>query len=158
MDKETLTPINTTEEIAPKLSDASQNNEDKSQQRRLIIGFALVGIILIGLLVLAIIYLVNPTTPTTRIRDIVIIFMALEFLVVGAALVILIIQVASLINLLQNEVKPILETTNETSRTLRGTALFLSDNLVEPVIKLGGYVASMQRVMSFIGLIRKPKD
>lgn len=158
MDNETHTPINSTEEIVPKLPDASQNNVDKSQQRRLIIGFALAGIIIIGLLVLAIIYLVNPTTPTTRIRDIVIIFMALEFLVVGAALVILIIQLASLINLLQNEVKPILENTNETSRTLRGTALFLSDNLVEPVIKLGGYVASMQRVMSLIGLIRKPKD
>jgi hypothetical protein len=74
-----------------------------------------------------------------------IIFMAFESLVIGAALIILVIQVASLINLLQNEVKPILDATNETVNTLRGTTTFLSENLVEPVIKLNSYLAGLRR-------------
>lgn len=158
MEKETHSLQYTTSETPPALVDASINSEENRRHRLVKIGLVIACLILIGLLVSAVIYLVNPGTPTTRIRDILIILMALEFLVVGAALIILIVQLASLINLLQNEVKPILESTNETSRTLRGTALFLSDNLVEPVIKLSGYVASMQRIMSFVGFVRKPKE
>ena len=75
---------------------------------------------------------------TARVRDIFIIFMAFESLIIGVALVILIVQLALLTNLLQNEIKPIIDSTNETVNTVRGTATFLSDNLAEPVIKLNG--------------------
>src|SRR4051812_11346723 len=54
---------------------------------------------------------------TQTLRDIFIIFMALESLIIGAALVVLIMQIASLINLLNNEIKPALEATNETIAT-----------------------------------------
>jgi hypothetical protein len=157
MDKDTHFQANQNEESALDTEVSTTNSQESRKQRTILLVLIFVGLIFIGLLVTAVIYLANPATPTTRIRDIFIIIMALEFLVVGAALIILIIQLASLINLLQNEVKPILESTKETSQTLRGTALFLSDNLVEPVIKLSGYVASMQRMMSLFGFIRKPK-
>jgi hypothetical protein len=135
-------------------STPSPKPADSRNQRLIGIGLIVGGLILVGLLVAGVIYLINPATPTTRIRDILIIFMALEFLIVGAALIVLIVQLATLINLLQNEVKPILESATEASNTLRGTAVFLSDNLAEPVIKLQGYVAAMQRMMGFIRLIR----
>jgi hypothetical protein len=69
--------------------------------------------VLLVVLVLAVIFLLNPSTPTEKIRDVFIIFMALESLVLGVALVILIVQLARLINLLQNELKPIIGSTNE---------------------------------------------
>jgi len=81
--------------------------------------------------------------------------MALESLLIGAALVVLIIQLASLINLLQNEVKPILKSTSDTVNTLRGTTEFLSENLVEPVIKLNSYLAGLRKVIDLLGIIRK---
>lgn len=112
-------------------------------------------LILLALVVLAVIYLASPTAPTEKIRDIFIILMALEFLVVGLALIILVIQLATLINLLQNEVKPILESTNETASTLRGTAVFLSDHLVEPVIELSAYLAGLGRLKNLIDIARK---
>jgi len=112
------------------------------------------GLILLAVMVAAIIFLLNPSTPTGKIRDIFIIFMALETLVLGLTLVILIVQIARLINLLQNEIKPILESTNETVNTLRGTTTFLSENLVEPVIKLNEYLAALQKMLSLIGLAR----
>lgn len=86
-----------------------------------------------------------PEGTTARVRDIFIIVMALESLVLGVGLIVLILQVATLINLLQNEIKPILDSTSETVNHLRGTTQFLSNNLVEPVIKLNEYMAGMKK-------------
>jgi hypothetical protein len=70
------------------------------------------------------------------------------------ALVVLLVQLASLINLLQNEVRPILKATSETVNSLRGTADFLGESVVEPVIKLNGYLASIRRVLELMGIKR----
>jgi amino acid permease len=135
-----------------------QVETQKSQERQMktIMGavIAAVVVILIGL-GFAVYALLQPGTPTERIRDIFIIIVALESLVIGVALVILLVQLASLINLLQNEVRPILQATNETINTLRGTAEFLGESVVEPVIKLNGYLASIQRVLELMGLKQK---
>jgi hypothetical protein len=130
-------------------------SEQEQKTRRIMIAVIVGGIIILAALVLAVIVLMQPTTPTDRIRDVFIIIVALESLVIGVALIILIIQLASLINLLQNEVRPILTATNETVNTLRGTAEFLGENMVEPVIKLNGYLAGMSRVIELMGFRKK---
>jgi hypothetical protein len=107
----------------------------------------LIAAIIVGLIVTAIFFLSKADISTTsRIRDIFIIFMAFESIIIGVALVVLVVQVSTLINLLQNEVKPILKSTKETVDTLKGTTEFLSSNLVEPVIKLNGYLAGMKQL------------
>jgi ABC-type dipeptide/oligopeptide/nickel transport system permease component len=128
----------------------------REQQMKTIIAAVIVAavVILTGL-GFAVYVLLQPGTPTDRIRDIFIIIVALESFVIGIALVILLIQLASLINLLQNEVRPIIQATNETINTLRGTAEFLGESVVEPVIKLNGYLASIQRVLELMGLKQK---
>ena len=128
----------------------------KVRRQRWIMAGIIVGVIVIlAAIVTAIYFLLQPGSPTGTIRDIFIIFMAVESLIIGAALVILIIQVASLINLLQNEVKPILESTTETVNTLRGTTQFLSENLVEPVIKLNSSLAGLRKILELLGVKRK---
>ncbi|HNZ01434.1 MAG TPA: hypothetical protein PKL21_05310 [Anaerolineaceae bacterium] len=117
-----------------------------------VILFAILILVLLGLLIFGVIMLVKAGPETAAlVRDIFIIFMALVFLLLSASLVILIIQLATLINLLQNEIKPILESTHETVNTLKGTTTFLSNNLVEPVIKLNESLAGLKR---FFDLIR----
>jgi MFS family permease len=125
------------------------------QTRTLVVGAIVAGVVLIAILVLAVYVLLQPGTPTERWRDIFIIMVALESLVIGVALVVLLIQLASLINLLQNELRPILDATSETVNTLRGTAAFLGESLVEPVIKLNGYLASVRRVLELMGIKQK---
>jgi hypothetical protein len=116
----------------------------------------LVAAITVGLIVSAIFFLSKADLSTTsRIRDIFIIFMAFESIVIGVALVVLVVQVSTLINLLQNEVKPILKSTKETVDTLKGTTEFLSSNLVEPVIKLNGYLAGMKQLFDLFKIKRK---
>jgi nitrate reductase gamma subunit len=125
------------------------------KQRWIIAGVIAGVVIVLALLVLAVIALSRNPAAAANVRDIFIIFMALESLLVGAALVVLIIQLASLINLLQNEVKPILKSTNETVNTLRGTSEFLSENLVEPVIKLNSYLAGLKKLFDLFGVKTK---
>lgn len=136
------------------IEEAAQR-ETERRQRTIVITAVIFLILLVAGIIAAIIGLLQPNTPTEKIRDIFIIFMALESLLIGVALIILIVQFASLINLLQNEVRPILDATNETVNHLRGTAEFLGENVVEPVIKLNGYLAGMQRMLELLGIKKK---
>ena len=114
------------------------------------IGAALGALILLALLVGVVYYLLQPTTPTARIRDVFLIFLALEVFLIGLALFVLVVQLAILINLIQNEIQPILRSTQETVNTVRGTTEFLSQRLVEPVIKLNEYLAMFQQIGGFV--------
>lgn len=132
---------------------------EKKDNKGVIIGISIAAIILIGGLIAFAVFLLRGDSGTTeKIRDVFIIFMALESMVIGLALIILIVQLAQLSNLLQNEVKPILDSTQETVSTLRGTTRFLSDNLVEPVIKLNQYLAGLQAITKFVRPARKRKQ
>ena len=125
------------------------------QQRLLIAGLVILGIVLLGGGIFAIIYLLQPGAPTELLRDIFIIVLALEFMVIGLALVILLVQLARLINLLQNEVRPILRSTSQAANTLRGTASFLSQNLVGPVMKVNSTIAALRRAADMLNFGRK---
>ena len=127
------------------------------EQKRVMVYVGLAVLVILVLTGLSIYYLGfrADAGQVTRIRDIFIIFMALQSLLTGLALVVLLVQVTRLINLLQNEIKPILDSTNETVSTLRGTTAFLSNNLVEPVIKLNEYLAGFAQLLQVMGLMRK---
>ncbi len=113
--------------------------------------FVILAVVLLGLLVFGIVMLaLAPEGTTARVRDIFIIFMALESLILGVGLIILIVQLATLINLLQNEIKPILDSTNQTVSNLKGTTQFLSNNLVEPIMKLNEYLAGLKKLFEII--------
>ena len=147
----TSTPIVPNEEILA-LPESEVNGQNKATMIVLII----VAVLILGLLIWGAIFLFSSKPDvTSQIRDVFIIFMALESLVIGVALVILIIQIAILTNLLQNEIKPILDTTNETVNTLKGTVKFVSDNMAEPVIKLNEYLAALKKFMDILRPGRK---
>jgi hypothetical protein len=134
----------------------SASSPSTSGSRARIWMFVAIGVVILAVIIgLAVLLLNQSSEVTSRIRDVFIILMALESIVIGVAMVILITQIAILINLLQNEIKPILQTTNETVNTLRGTTVFLSNNLVEPVIKLNEYLAGLKRLLDLIGLTRR---
>jgi hypothetical protein len=131
--------------------------EMSPEEKRILVYIGLGLLVLLIFTGLAIYYLgfVATLGEVTRIRDIFIIFLALQSLLTGLALVVLMVQVTRLVNLLQNEIKPILDSTNETVSTLRGTSAFLSSNLVEPVIKLNEYLAGFSQILYVMGLSRK---
>ena len=126
---------------------------EKERKQKMIVTSIIAGIVFILVLLgVAIFFLLQPATPTDKIRDVFIIVVALESLVIGVALIVLIVQLASLINLLQNEVRPILHATSETVNTLRGTVEFLGEEVIEPVMKLSGYLAGLKRMLELMGI------
>ena len=151
---ETNAPVSDKPAAAPETS-GLVTAEDKENRRRLVMLSAIAVVVVLAIIGAAIFLLNQPSETTAKVRDVFIIFMALESLVIGVALVILIIQISILTNLLQNEIKPILTSTNETVSTLRGTVIFLSDNLVEPVMKLNEYLAGIKRFGDIIFPRRK---
>ncbi len=138
--------------------ETAPTNEDelarlqRRRQRWMVVGFVAAIVVILAAIAAAVYGLTRDAETTSNIRDIFIIFMAFESLIIGAALVILVIQVASLINLLQNEIKPILKATTDTVNNLRGTTEFLSENLVEPVIKLNSYLAGLRKILNLFKL------
>lgn len=138
------------------LTEAQEGAAKENENRRAIIVLVVVVVFLVISLIAGLVAIsLAPAEQTAKIRDIFIIIMAFESLVIGAALVILIIQIATLMNLLQNEIKPIMDATNETVNTLRGTTAFLSENMVEPVVKLNARLAGLQRFIELLGIKRK---
>ena len=92
---------------------------------------------------------------TSMVRDIFIIILAFESLLIGTALIILVIQLAVLTNLIQNEVKPIITSTKETISNLKGTSEFISKRAVSPIISVSSSLAGVRKLFEIIGFIRK---
>ncbi|GAP06986.1 MAG TPA: hypothetical protein DEQ80_06560 [Anaerolinea thermolimosa] len=119
--------------------------------RKAPIGWIIGLVVVLAVIITGVVLLLRADNDTTaRVRDVFIIFMALESLVIGVALVILIVQLATLINLLNNEIRPIIHATNDTVNTIKGTVVFLSDNLSEPVIKLNETLAAIAKFFQIV--------
>lgn len=132
-------------DAAKKQLSSIQNSQ--TGNKKFVIISIIVLIAIIALVVIASIFLLKPENSdvTEQLRDVFIIFMALESLIIGIALVVLIIQLATLINLIQNEIRPIINSTSETVNTLKGTAKFVSNNLTEPIIKVNQLAAMIKK-------------
>lgn len=145
---EPITPSNDT----PPPSDTVPSG-DKIPTLWIVLGVVIVLLLIAGI-IFAVNVMINNPAQTETFRDIMIIFMAFVFLFIGLALIILLVQLARLTNLLQYEIRPILEATNETVGSLRGTTQFLSDNLVAPVVKANSSFAALRRAIELFGFSR----
>jgi hypothetical protein len=91
------------------------------------------------------------------LRDLAILILAIESIVIGVLLAILTIQVWRLVRLLRDEIKPILQSTQETVGTVRGTATFLGNHLVRPVVQVAGYASGVREAVRTLAGFRRPR-
>lgn len=115
-------------------------------QRIIIIAAAGLGGVIVLLFVIGLLFAlfsdVEATAPRIQIiRDVFIIIMSLEFILIIAALAVLILQIARIVNLLQSEVKPVIDNAKETVNTAKGTVEFVGSNVSEPVVKTSAFLA-----------------
>jgi hypothetical protein len=82
------------------------------------------------------------------LRDLSIVIVALEVIVINVMLAVLIVQITRLTRLLRDEVMPILYSTQETVSTVRGTATFVGDRVVQPVVKISSFSAGLRGAVS----------
>jgi hypothetical protein len=112
------------------------------------VGIAAAVVVLLAIVGAATYGLVTHPVVTSVLRDVAIIVLALVTITIGLFLVILIFQLQSLIVLLRQEIKPILESTNETVSTVRGTTSFVSETLVQPMITAASYASAVRQTLS----------
>lgn len=114
--------------------------------------FGLIGgvVLVIALIALVVVLLYSNPVQTAIIRDIFIIALAFTSFLIGLLMLVLIFQLQSMIALLRNEIKPMLTNANETVNTVRGTAVFVSDNLVRPTINLASFIAGLKGVQQAV--------
>ncbi|MCY3581738.1 MAG: hypothetical protein OXG92_07460 [Chloroflexi bacterium] len=109
---------------------------------------AVLGILLIlGLLVAALVAALTAADtwmPVIRIfRDVILIILLLESVLLIAAFAILLLQVAGFFIMLRAEIAPILANARETARLGKATATFMNDNAVDPLIQLKSFLAGL---------------
>ena len=117
---------------------------------------ALIGILVVVIVLLVVMcyFLFNAPRETEIIRDISVIVLALESIVVLLLLGVVIGMLWWLIQTLERKITPILDTTNETVKnvsetvnTVRGTTTFVSDTVVSPIIKVVSYATGVKRAV-----------
>ena len=115
---------------------------------------ALVGVLVVVIVLLvAMCYLLfTHAEATAVIRDISVIILALESIVVLLLLGVVIGMIWWLIQTLEKKITPILDATNktvsnvnETVNSVRGTATFMSDTVVSPVIRVVSYASGVKK-------------
>ncbi len=83
-------------------------------------------------------------------RDIAIIVVALVTIVIGVILIVLVLEVLSLVRMLREDIKPILQSADETARTVRGTTTFVSENFVTPLVRVSGFASGVMEALRII--------
>ena len=87
---------------------------------------------------------------SATVRDIAIILVALEILIMNALLVILIWQVWRLVKMISMEVKPVIRDGQETVGTVKGSAEFVSTSFISPLITTTSRLAGILRSVKVI--------
>ncbi len=145
------TPVEMPEEIQEAIPVEAPEGKPPQQEglsNRQIAGMVLIGLVVLVVIGLTLYGLVTHPPLTEVLRDISIIAMALLTLVIGLFLIVLIFQLQSLIALLRDEIKPILDSANETANTVRGTTTFVSDAVVTPMIHIASLAAGIGQTFS----------
>jgi hypothetical protein len=119
------------------------------------VGVTVIIILMVALLIGVLWLAQNYPTQIESVRDIFIIALALESCLGGIVLILMLIMLIRLFNTLEFEIKPILEQTNETLGTVRGTSTFVSKNVVQPVVVTRSYFAGIRR--GFQALFGNPR-
>ncbi len=97
------------------------------------------------------------------VRDIAIIILAFESFVIGVALIFLTWQLYRLVKLLEQEIKPLVASLQDTAQTVQGTAHFVNESVVTPTVKVTAAAAAAKQTVRFLwktkmGFARKGKE
>lgn len=127
---------------------------NESEKKNFQIALIAVLVVVIVLLAVMCYFLFNAPNARIPLRDISVIILALESIVMLLLLIVVIGMLWWLIQTLEKKITPILDTTNETVsnvsetvNTVRGTATFMSDTVVSPVIKVVSYASGVKRAI-----------
>jgi hypothetical protein len=115
--------------------------EHEMKRRTTLIG---IGIAVIAVLILLSFVGMIALGIIEEVRDIVIILLAIESLVVGGVTLFLLYQVIMLLTLIREELIPLIQSAQDTVNSARGTTVYVSRKIVAPSVRAATTVARLQ--------------
>jgi hypothetical protein len=119
-----------------------QTDAEREMKRRMTligIGIAVVAVLILlgfaGMIALGII---------AEVRDIVIILLAVEALIIGGVTLFLLYQIIMLLTLIREELIPLIQSAQDTVNSARGTTVYVSRKIVVPSVRAATTVARLQ--------------
>jgi cytochrome c biogenesis protein CcdA len=119
----------------------------KSRNTMRIIG--VVAVVVVVLIVLGFVLMIQAGA-TGTVRDVVIILLAAESLIVVGLLLVLVYQMTMLIKMMREEVQPLIRSAQDTVNSARGTTQFISKRIVSPTVKMTTNVARLTRMVQVL--------
>jgi hypothetical protein len=118
----------------------------------------LAGILVLGVLVLPIILVfTSPNDWLVHVRDMSLIYSSL-FMCVGALLFIAMTALLAMIAfMIRDHIVPAIQKVDDTAKTVRGTATFVSESVVAPIIKVAGAAAGARAMVQTLMRRNPPK-
>ncbi len=116
--------------------------------------------IIVALLVVAALvalgYWAFHTDGLNGLKNLAIVLLALETIVVTALLVVVVLLLARLVGMLQEQIAPVLKSVQQTASTVRGTTTFVSDTFVSPLIQIASALSGLSgTIKTVLGSKRK---
>lgn len=131
--------------MSPELPLPSRRAEELIPTVYAVIGVIVLLILGIGLIVGVFYVAQNYPAELEALRDVFIIALALESCVFGIVLMLMLLMLIRLVNMLEFEIKPILEQTNETVGNVKGTSTFVSTKVISPVIRATSVISGVRK-------------
>ncbi|HZY42462.1 MAG TPA: hypothetical protein VFF59_10750 [Anaerolineae bacterium] len=126
----------------------SKRSAAKKKSRRMT--YSGIGVAVVLILIIAGFVLMIQGGVTGVVRDIVIIFLAVESLVLVGLMVVLVIQMTLLVRMMRDEVRPLIASAQETVNSARGTTQFVSRKIVTPTANAAANVARVTRMFQVL--------
>jgi hypothetical protein len=159
-----MSPNSSSNDEARALSEPTRSNysADASaglgSSRKPAIIAAIVVIVILAVFVVVAWFLFNHPVATAVLRDIFIILLGIETMIIGLlaiAAIVAIIYVAlkayDLVRFIQNELGPMLNRADDAMRTVQSRAVFVSDTAVKPIVEIMAQMAAIrQTIKSFV--------
>ena len=115
--------------------------ERQMRRRMILIG---IGIAVIAVLILLGFAVMIAAGVIDEVRDVVIILLAVESLVIGGVTLFLLYQIIMLLTLIREELIPLIQSAQDTVNSARGTTVYVSRKIVVPSAKAATTVARLQ--------------
>jgi hypothetical protein len=121
--------------------------DQKKNRRKTFIG---IGVAVVLILIIASFVLMIQGGVTGVVRDIIIIFLAIESVVLVGLMVALVIQMMLLVRMMRDEVRPLITSAQETINSARGTTQFVGRKIVTPTAAAAGNLAQVRRMFQVL--------
>ena len=146
-------PTTPTESVPPSVNrlpdeTVSKSSADKKKSRRMT--YIGIGVAVVLILIIAVFVLMIQGGVTGVVRDIVIIFLAVESLALVGLMAVLVIQMTLLVRMMREEVRPLITSAQETVNSARGTTQFVSRRIVTPTANTAANVARVTRMFQVL--------